>query len=80
MTISVNIILFSFSDLFQLVSQAGGSDAVNQRKYWSNITRRLGFHSTPSTKIKVIYQKWIEPFEKSMSVSLHDSSLATHLI
>ncbi|VDK76679.1 unnamed protein product [Litomosoides sigmodontis] len=53
-----------FYDLYKAVMETGGVDAVNSQKQWGYITKKLGFRPQRVNKIKILYFKWIDVFQK----------------
>ncbi|CAG9533594.1 unnamed protein product [Cercopithifilaria johnstoni] len=53
-----------FYDLYKAVMEIGGVDAVNTQKRWGYITKKLGFKQQRANKIKILYFKWIDVFQK----------------
>lgn len=52
----------------QAVMEIGGVDAVNTQKQWGNITKKLGFKQQRASKIRILYLKWIDVFQKLINV------------
>lgn len=48
--------------------ETGGVDAVNSQKQWGYITKKLGFKPQRVNKIKILYFKWIDVFQKFINV------------
>uniref|UniRef100_A0A0R3S4U1 [histone H3]-trimethyl-L-lysine(4) demethylase n=1 Tax=Elaeophora elaphi TaxID=1147741 RepID=A0A0R3S4U1_9BILA len=53
-----------FYELYKTVMEVGGVNAVNTQKRWGYVTKKLGFKQQRANKIKTLYFKWIDIFQK----------------
>ncbi|OZC09096.1 PHD-finger [Onchocerca flexuosa] len=61
-----------FYNLYKVVMETGGADTVSAQKRWSYITKKLGFKQQRTNKIKTLYFKWIDVFQKLINQSGDD--------
>ncbi|KAM3725450.1 Lysine-specific demethylase rbr-2 [Dirofilaria immitis] len=61
-----------FYCLYKIVMETGGVDTVSVQKRWSYITKKLGFKQQRVNKIKTLYFKWIDPFQKLINQNKDD--------
>uniref|UniRef100_A0A915PM19 [histone H3]-trimethyl-L-lysine(4) demethylase n=1 Tax=Setaria digitata TaxID=48799 RepID=A0A915PM19_9BILA len=57
-----------FYNLYKVVMETGGVDVVSAQKRWGYVTKKLGFKQQRANKIKTIYLKWIDTFQKLVNV------------
>uniref|UniRef100_A0AAF5RTG4 [histone H3]-trimethyl-L-lysine(4) demethylase n=1 Tax=Wuchereria bancrofti TaxID=6293 RepID=A0AAF5RTG4_WUCBA len=54
----------NFYDLYKAVMESGGVDTINAQKRWGYITKKIGFKQQRANKIKTLYFRWIDAFQK----------------
>jgi hypothetical protein len=54
--------------LKKLVAASGGAESVSENKEWSGIGNEIGLGYSYGGNLRLIYQKWIMPYENYISV------------